>query len=190
MSSPNPLVLERSRLKRRNTAITVLLAAALCVVAVVVAVNSLRSVGEASVDPFAVPGSTPAGGQPAPTGSESAPADAEPPPPVTFSSPTGNIGCLLSTQVARCDLAEREWEPPAAPETCTETWGQGLTVGDAAAGPTCARSSVLGAEQLLDYGRSVSQGVYTCTSSESGMRCENTATGHGFSVSRQSYTLF
>lgn len=194
----HPLVDERERLKRRNTTISIVFAAVVCIVAVVMAVNSLATVGEGSEDPFGDPGAG-STGQAAPPatpeappepGAAPAPAPAEPAPPVPFSSPTRNIGCLISTEMARCDIAEREWDPGAAPENCTKTWGQGVVVASGASSITCSDGSALGSDTVLEYGRSVSEGTFTCTSSEAGMRCANTATGQGFSISRKTYTFF
>ncbi len=189
-----PQVDDREKLRRRNTAIAMGFGVVLCIVAVVMAVNSLTSIGEAGDDAFGVQGNPQAGGlPPAPTptdGETSAPAPAEPAPAIQFSSPSGNIGCFLTVEVARCDIEEREWEPTPAPPSCTATWGQGLVVAAGEGQLTCARSTVLGATQELGYGRSISAGTFTCSSSEAGMRCENTATGKGFSISRKTYTVF
>lgn len=193
MTAPPPLD-DRDRLKRRNTAVAMGFGVVLCIVAIVMAVNSISTIGEGSEDPFGVPGSTQAGGLPGPAstptdGATTAP-PAEPAPAIQFSSPSGNIGCYLTVEVARCDIEEREWEPTATPPSCTAIWGQGLVVAAGEAQLTCARSSVLGPEQQLAYGRSISAGTFACSSSEAGMRCENTATGKGFSVSRKTFTVF
>ena len=42
---------------------------------------------------------------------------------------------------------------------------------------------------VLGYGSTVRSGDLRCTSQESGMTCDNTATGAGFTVSRQGYEL-
>ncbi len=186
-----PLIDEREHMKKRNTMIAMAFAAVVCIVAVVLAANSLSSIGEGSETPFGELGSAPgAGATPPPSGSGSPTAPAEPAPLTAFSSPSGNIGCVISTEVARCDIAERDWEPGAPPATCKKTWGQGTAVGAKEAAITCTRGSVLGSKTVLGYGRSVTEGTFTCASSEAGMRCENTATGRGFSISRKTYTFF
>ena len=48
----SPVVDQREHMKRRNTAITVAFATVVCIVAVVMAVNSLSSIGEGSEDPL------------------------------------------------------------------------------------------------------------------------------------------
>ncbi|MDN5917789.1 MAG: hypothetical protein L0I76_22275, partial [Pseudonocardia sp.] len=63
--------------------------------------------------------------------------------PLRFRSPTGNIGCVLGADGARCDVTEREWQLPPAPADCTLDWGAGLSLaGTAPAGPTCGRGTV------------------------------------------------
>ena len=187
----HPAFDEREHLKRRNTTIAVVFAAVLCIVAVVMAVNSLSSIGEGSEDPFGELGGPPGAGASSPaTPSGSGPPPSAPAELTSFSSPSGNIGCVISTEVARCDIRERDWDPGPPPETCKKTWGQGTAVGAKEAVISCTRGSVLGSKTVLEYGRSVTEGNFTCTSSEAGMRCENTATGRGFSISRKTYTFF
>jgi hypothetical protein len=43
---------------------------------------------------------------------------------------------------------------------------------------------------VLPYGRAVSFGGILCDSQETGVRCVNRATGHGFRVARASFDLF
>lgn len=43
--------------------------------------------------------------------------------------------------------------------------------------------------KVLQYGQAVSYGGIVCDSQETGLRCVNTATGHGFRVARASYDL-
>lgn len=51
----------------------------------------------------------------------------------SFQSPSGNIGCYIGPEGARCDIAEREWSAPR-PADCPSQVdaGQGLEVGAAA----------------------------------------------------------
>jgi hypothetical protein len=108
-----------------------------------------------------------------------------------FASPSGNIGCYLTVEGARCDIAKKSWAPPPAPESCTLDWGFGVAVGKAGEATfTCAGDTVLGAQDKLEYGRSLKAGPIRCDSDSSGMRCENTATGHGFRLAKEQYDLF
>lgn len=110
---------------------------------------------------------------------------------VGFTSPSGNIGCILAEDLVRCDVAERDWAPPARPADCPEytDYGQGIALGPA--GPArfvCAGDTALGSGPALPYGQFQAGGGMSCTSEPSGMRCSN-SDGHGFTISRQSYTL-
>lgn len=112
----------------------------------------------------------------------------------SFSSPSGNIGCLIDRGAARCDIAERDWEPPPKPDDCDLDYGQGVevTAGGAAdlvcAGDTALNSTTSGAP--LPYGESISAGLLRCESARSGITCRDIETGRGFALSRASYELF
>jgi len=49
---------------------------------------------------------------------------------------------------------------------------------------------VLGARNKLAYGESVRAGDFTCRSDKAAMRCENTESGHGFTLAIEQYHLF
>jgi hypothetical protein len=53
----------------------------------------------------------------------------------------------------------------------------------------CITDTALGGK-VLHYGKSVRLGKLRCTSRRNGMHCKNRATGHGFRLSRASYTIF
>lgn len=110
-----------------------------------------------------------------------------------FRSPSGNIGCILSGGVARCDIAKRDWTAPR-PADCPPQVdaGQGLEVGrSGAAAVVCAGDTALdpGAE-VLPYGRAARTGGFTCLSRPAGISCQADASGRGFFVSTQRYRLF
>ncbi len=108
-----------------------------------------------------------------------------------FSSPTGNIGCVISPASVRCDIGDRTWKPPPAPADCPLDYGQGVEVGRKnAATLVCAGDTTLGATRVLAYGHASQVGSFLCTSEQSGMQCGNTSTGHGFTLSRDAYELF
>lgn len=176
---------DRDARRRRNTIALVAVAAVLCVVGAVMALVSLTSGG--SIEP--ADGAPSVNPPPA-----SAPAPAGPPPgggdTVTFSSPSGNIGCALDSAGARCDVAEHEWTAPATPASCTLDWGQGVVVGPEGSSYVCAGDSTLGAATVLEYGAVAERGTVRCASEESGMRCEDSSTGHGFDVARATVELF
>jgi hypothetical protein len=112
----------------------------------------------------------------------------------TFQSPSGNIGCAIAGGVARCDIAQRGWRPPARPSGCPDAvdFGQGVEVdtrasgrlvcaGDTARDPTSAK---------LPYGTAAAVEGFTCVSRRTGVTCTDATTGHGFELSRQGYRVF
>lgn len=109
-----------------------------------------------------------------------------------FATPSGNIGCALSPGEVRCDVLQRTWDVPPAPADCPAAYGTGAVLSGTAAGQlTCAGDTVVDpAAEVLGYGEAVRLGSVTCVSRETGLRCEDDATGHGFSVARASYELF
>lgn len=131
---------------------------------------------------------------PAPTATNAALGDAPPARSVEsadFVSPSGNIGCHLDEQGARCDINRRNWKPPPPPEKCDLDWGSGVNVGPTGEATfTCAGDTVLGATETLAYGSTVRAGDFTCTSDSVAMRCDNTGSGHGFTLAIERYSLF
>ncbi|WP_454051624.1 hypothetical protein [Cellulomonas sp. Marseille-Q8402] len=112
--------------------------------------------------------------------------------PQTFASPTGNITCTMSPDGVTCDIANIQYEVPAA-EGCTGTTGHqivlntsdGLTT-PCVEGPAPAVASA--DTPVLDYGRSQTVGPYTCTSASNGMSCVVDDTGEGFRVATAALT--
>lgn len=112
-----------------------------------------------------------------------------------FQSPSHNIGCYLSKQQGgsvRCDIREHSWTAPPKPAYCDVDWGGGLQVGSKRRGSiVCAGDTVLDpGSPVLAYGKASAVGKIVCRSSEAGVRCSNTQSGHGFFVSRERYRLF
>ena len=58
--------------------------------------------------------------------------------------------------MVRCDIAERDWEPPPAPAYCELDYGQGIAL-SAGGDPefVCAGDTALGADAPLPYGESI-----------------------------------
>ncbi len=108
-----------------------------------------------------------------------------------FVTPSKNIGCFMSADSARCDIAKKSWKAPPQPADCDLDWGNGLSVdADGRAAFVCAGDTVMGGSQTLPYGESVRVGDLVCSSAETGVRCTDEPSGHGFRLSRQSYDLF
>lgn len=108
-----------------------------------------------------------------------------------FQSPSRNIGCIALDQTVRCDIRERSWAAPQRPADCELDYGNAvsLTAGDAPRF-VCAGDTALNDGPVLEYGRTNTVGLLSCTSTEAAMRCRDTETGRGFAISRESYRLF
>ena len=125
------------------------------------------------------------------TGGDSLP----PPGPATegpdfFSTPSGNIGCSVAKQGARCDIAKRAWRPTPPPEPCELDYGNGISLGGDGAQFTCAGDTALGAPDVLEYGQRAQRGNFFCDSAQDGITCSDLRTGAGFFISRESYRIF
>jgi hypothetical protein len=108
-----------------------------------------------------------------------------------FHSPSGNIGCGVSRQGARCDIGERDWRPPPRPRSCHLDWGYGLTLGKRGKGRFfCGSDSLMGVGTRLGYGKSTRRGRFKCVSRMDGVRCVNVRNKHGFKISREGYRRF
>ena len=110
---------------------------------------------------------------------------------VSFTAPSGNVGCMLDSTYVRCDISERDWSPPTRPADCEFDYGQGIgmSVSEEAAF-VCAGDTAMGASQPLAYGTSITKGDLTCDSAEAGITCRDTSTGHGFTIAREAYKVF
>lgn len=111
---------------------------------------------------------------------------------VGFTSPSGNIGCMMVDDLLRCDIADRDWPPPPRPADCPSVvnFGQGIELNPT--GPArfvCAGDTTMGFGPVLPFGEFQAGGGMSCNSEPSGMRCSN-SDGRGFTISRQGYTLF
>jgi hypothetical protein len=109
-----------------------------------------------------------------------------------FATPSRNIACMMTADEVRCDVAQRTWQTPPKPADCIGDFGNGASVTGPGPGRlTCAGDTVADpALTVLAYGQGVRFGGVVSVSRETGMRCTNEATGHGFRVARASYDLF
>jgi hypothetical protein len=109
-----------------------------------------------------------------------------------FETPSGNIGCFIDKLTVRCDIAERDWKPPAAPADCELDYGQGISLGaGSGAALVCAGDTVLGSGgETLSYGQAIAAGLLRCESAEDGLTCTDTENGSGFFLSQESYEIF
>ena len=112
----------------------------------------------------------------------------------SFQSPSGNIGCMIISATARCDIARHAFALPPRPASCPQIvdFGQGLIVeGSARAHIVCAGDTARDpAAPRLPYGTASQVEGFTCVSRTEGVTCISRASGHGFFLSIQRYLLF
>lgn len=109
-----------------------------------------------------------------------------------FTSPSGNVSCMVVDDLLRCDIQERDWSPPPRPADCPMMTGYGQGISMHPTGPAgfvCAGDTTFGGGSVLPYGEYRAGSGMSCRSEMSGMRCSN-SDGHGFTLSREQYTLF
>ncbi|MGC5168586.1 hypothetical protein [Luteimicrobium sp. DT211] len=130
------------------------------------------------------PATTPSAGASASAGAGEQPVVTE-----RFAAPSRNISCTMTATEARCSIAQLTTKP-APVDGCDGTVGYVVTLGaDGAVDTPCvaaqdqprAASSKL---ETLAYGKSVTMGKLTCSSSETGVECRTKGTGKGFSIAR------
>jgi hypothetical protein len=111
---------------------------------------------------------------------------------VKFMTPSGNIACSMTAGEVRCDVAAQTWKLPPKPSSCTKDFGNGTVLDGTGAGQLSCESDTIAGSSLktLDYGSAVWSGGVLCSSKETGVRCENPQTKHGFQVARAAYELF
>lgn len=112
---------------------------------------------------------------------------------VAFTSPSGNIACVIDGGSARCDIAQMTHQDFANPPAdCVVDFGAAFAIEAAAAkGVALCHGDTVFAPDLpmLDYGQVMRIGDVHCTSEKTGMRCANAA-GHGFQIAKARQSLF
>jgi hypothetical protein len=112
----------------------------------------------------------------------------------SFQSPSGNIGCMIISGTARCDIVHHAFALPPRPASCPHIvdFGQGLIVeGSAPAHIVCAGDTARDpAAPKLPYGTASRVEEFTCVSRTEGVTCTSRVSGHGFFLSIQRYLLF
>jgi hypothetical protein len=105
---------------------------------------------------------------------------------IQFVTPSGNIGCYMDADFARCDIRERDWSVDK-PSDCEQDYGFAMAVNDSSSYFVCAGDTVGFDGFTLDYGNGTRIGDFLCTSSDSGVVCVNESTGDGFKMARADY---
>lgn len=112
-----------------------------------------------------------------------------------FQSPSGNIQCTMFTHTdgqneARCEVAVHNWQAPPRNDICQLDWGSRFELPqDGRGGFACYNSNLPAPQETLAYGQGRQLGTLVCISQPSAMTCTDTATGHFFRVSRETYDL-
>lgn len=113
----------------------------------------------------------------------------------TFTSPTRNVTCALSTDEARCGIADLN-EKPAAVDGCDGTVGYVVQVrSDGSVDAPCVPhdqqpDKASGGVKVLAYGKKLTAGNLVCESRTEGMRCTDTSSGKGFNLARAGIATF
>jgi hypothetical protein len=110
-----------------------------------------------------------------------------------FQTPSGNIGCVIFGQGARCDIRKHSWPTPPPPPSCMDVdYGFGVEIGKRGRGDyVCAGDSVFSPNSpVLHYGDRITRKRFRCASKQKGMRCVNRRNQHGFFLSREDVRLF
>jgi hypothetical protein len=199
MSLPHLPDVPRDR-RRTATLVAVGVLGALCLLALVLGVRGLFAPADGERAAPQTPNTasskpSEASTQATPDGGAQSPSQAtQPGPPepaadvVQFASPSGNIRCAVSSAGARCDIAKKDWSPGPRPAGCTADWGVGVFVDGARAGLVCASDAVDGGA-ALKYGKAVTRGDFTCTSTKEGVSCRSAADGHEFTLARAGFKV-
>lgn len=131
-----------------------------------------------------------------------------------FATPSGRIVCIIADNSVRCDFigTDKVWTSPQ-PNACDLDWGDSLyltqTAGSTCHGDTLADTPALDSDFVgwrrtgdptvvvngltlaaLPYGSALLGGMLQCDSATTGVTCKNTSTGHGFTMSREAYSIF
>lgn len=131
-----------------------------------------------------------------------------------FATPSGRIVCIMADNSVRCDFiaSDKAWTTPQ-PKDCQLDWGDSLqltqTSGSTCHGDTLADTPALDSGFVgwhrssdptvsvndltlaaLPYGSALLLGTLQCESASTGVTCRNTSTGHGFTMSREAYSVF
>lgn len=108
----------------------------------------------------------------------------------SFATPSGNIGCTIDAERARCVVKTFDYSPPDAPDGCEmEEWGSIVVANRDGAGFSCTPADFPVDAEELDYGQTITAHGMTCSSEETGVSCRSEETGAAFSVARANTTF-
>jgi hypothetical protein len=100
-----------------------------------------------------------------------------------FRSPTGNLGCMFSSDADVPRQVRCEWKGgnDRAVQLTETGKGKRIKITDTVFDPGA---------KVLAYGKSTTFGRLKCTSRESGITCKSSRSKHGFTVSVQKQRVF
>lgn len=112
-----------------------------------------------------------------------------------FAAPSGNIICTISSTGVNCSIAKLEKSPEENANNCVGFIGYVVELRATGTNLPCVEKSQLpGAAgsgmDVLDYEKKKTVNNFTCSSLRTGMRCEDTNTGRGFSLARAGIKTF
>ncbi|MFI1916608.1 DUF6636 domain-containing protein [Nocardia sp. NPDC020380] len=111
---------------------------------------------------------------------------------IQFQSPTGNIACPMTGSSALCQIADFTYTPPLKPADCHGNWGDEFSVDAGATTQLHCHTDrpVQANAPVLAYGDQQILGNMLCRMTVDYVECrDNQPGGHGFRLSRDSYTL-
>lgn len=112
-----------------------------------------------------------------------------------FQTPSGNIDCAMGlldgSALVECEISDHTYAVPARPTPCMGAFGDRISMSQGnPATMTCHSDTVRGiGYPVLQYGQSRSLNSLTCESRQSGITCTDSASGHYFQLSRDTYEL-
>ena len=107
-----------------------------------------------------------------------------------FHVPSWGIACALDDAHVECIVLEpTAWKAPPYRKHCDFDHAPevGLEAGHVGRSFTACRSDSVGGGRTLAYGHRLQVGNIRCTSERTGLTCVDLASGHGFTVSRESF---
>ncbi|HET7477632.1 MAG TPA: DUF6636 domain-containing protein [Dermatophilaceae bacterium] len=115
----------------------------------------------------------------------------------SFASPTKNIECIAiagggdAAEYVRCTISGQAWKPPKKPAGCTLDFGTDVQVSVDGASFVCAGDTVRNPRaKVLGDGDTVQAGKIACSVSQTGLRCLDANSDHGFELGKERYKLF
>jgi hypothetical protein len=116
--------------------------------------------------------------------------------PVSFQTPSGNIGCRVESTSVRCDIFNFDWDPPPVPSSCEvpSSWGHSIELDRSGSTFLCTTQPLFNEGDdpnfpILDYGEAVGVGAIACESRERALICV-AKSSRGFRLSVEEIKLF